>query len=82
MVFQLFIGGIFYYFKTSENIIAIPLGWLFMSKWLENFAYRTNMPWWIFVSAAGLVLLTALITISFQSYQSAIANPADSIRQE
>ena len=64
------------------NIIAIPLGWIFMSKWLENFAYRTNMPWWIFVSAAGLVLLTALITISFQSYQSAIANPADSIRQE
>ena len=64
------------------NIIAIPLGWLFMNKWLQNFAYRTNIPWLIFVLAAGLVLLIALITISFQSYQAATANPADSIRQE
>ena len=64
------------------NIIAIPIGWFFMNKWLQNFVYRTNMPWWIFVFAAGLVMLTALITTSFQSYQAATANPADSIRQE
>lgn len=64
------------------NIIAIPIGWLFMNRWLQNFVYRTNMPWWIFVFAAGLVMLTALITTSFQSYQAATANPADSIRQE
>jgi len=64
------------------NIIAIPIGWFFMNKWLQNFAYRTNMPWWIFVLAAVLVLLTALITTSFQSYQAATTNPADSIRQE
>ncbi|MDX2445446.1 MAG: ABC transporter permease [Bacteroidales bacterium] len=64
------------------NIIAIPIGWYSMNKWLQNFAFRTNIPWLIFVLTAVLVLLIALITISFQSYQAATANPADSIRQD
>lgn len=64
------------------NIIAIPLSWFFMNKWLENFAYRTNIPWWIFVAAAGIALLIAIITVSFQSYRAASVNPAESLRQE
>ncbi len=64
------------------NVIAIPVAWVLMNKWLENFAYRTNTPWWIFVLAGALSLIIALITISVQSYQAALTNPADSIRQE
>jgi putative ABC transport system permease protein len=64
------------------NIIAIPLSWFFMNKWLENFAYRTNIPWLIFVAVAGMALLIAIITVSLQSYRAASANPAESLRQE
>ncbi len=64
------------------NVIAIPVAWILMNKWLENFAYRTNTPWWIFVIAGALSLIIALITISVQSYQAALTNPADAIRQE
>ncbi len=64
------------------NVIAIPVAWILMNKWLENFAYRTNTPWWIFVVAGALSLIIALITVSVQSYQAALTNPADSIRQE
>jgi putative ABC transport system permease protein len=64
------------------NIIAIPLSWFFMNKWLENFAYRTNISWWIFAVAAGTALLIAFITAGFQSYRAASVNPAESLRQE
>lgn len=63
------------------NIFAIPIGWFLMNKWLQNFAYRTNIPWFIFVITAGLVFFIAIVTISFQSHQAATTNPADSIRQ-
>ena len=63
------------------NIFAIPIGWFLMNKWLQNFAYRTNIPWFIFIITAGLVFIIAIVTISFQSYQAATTNPADSIRQ-
>ena len=56
-------------------IIATPVAWWAMSKWLQNFAYRINISWWIFFIAGALALLIALITISFQAIKAAIANP-------
>ena len=63
-------------------IIAFPLSWWFMHKWLQNYAYRITISWWIFVIAGSLALMIALITISFQSIKAAIANPVKSLRTE
>jgi putative ABC transport system permease protein len=63
-------------------IIAMPLAWLFMSKWLEDFAYRTPVGVWIFVLAAGAALLIAVITVSFHAVKAAVANPVESLRAE
>jgi len=64
------------------SLIAVPLAWWLMSKWLQNFAYRINISVWIFVIAGIAALLIALVTISFQSIKAAIANPAKSLRTE
>lgn len=63
-------------------IVAIPVGWFIMNKWLQNFAYRINMSWWMFVFAGVAALLIALVTISFQAIKAAIANPVESLRTE
>ena len=63
-------------------IIAFPLSWWFMHKWLQNYAYRISIDWWVFVIAGLLALLIALITISFQSIRAAVANPVKSLRTE
>jgi putative ABC transport system permease protein len=64
------------------NIIAWPIAYYFMSKWLKNFAYRTNIHFMIFVLSGFLVLAVALLTVSFQSIRAATSNPADSLRYE
>ncbi len=51
-------------------IIACPIAWYIMNKWLQNFAYRINISWWIFALAGVIALLIALLTVSWQSYQS------------
>ncbi|HEX5153757.1 MAG TPA: ABC transporter permease [Parafilimonas sp.] len=63
-------------------IIAFPLAWFAMNKWLEDFAYRITISWLVFIIAAAGALLIALITISFQSIKAAIANPVKSLRTE
>ena len=63
-------------------VIATPVAWYALSRWLEGFAYRVTMPWWIFALAGSLALLIALITVSFQSIKAALANPVDSLRNE
>ena len=63
-------------------IIAIPAAWLTAGKWLENYPYRISLTWWMFASAALLVILIALATISFQAIKAAIANPVKSLRTE
>jgi len=64
------------------NLIAWPAAWYFMNKWLRNFAYRIELSWWMFVLAAVLALLVALLTVSFQSIKAALKNPADALRYE
>jgi len=63
-------------------VVSIPLGWMATNKWLENYPYRVTLSWWLFASSGLLVILIALITISFQSIKAAIANPVKSLRAE
>jgi putative ABC transport system permease protein len=62
------------------NVIAFPLAWYAMHKWLENFAYRVDVHWWVFVMTSFAVLVIALITVSFQTIKAALATPVQSLR--
>lgn len=64
------------------NIIAWPIAYYFMNNWLEDFAYRIEMSWWIFVAAGVLTLFIALLTVSWQAIRAALANPVESLRYE
>jgi putative ABC transport system permease protein len=64
------------------SLIAFPVGWWAMNKWLQSFAYRINISWWVFAVAGLSALLIALLTVSFQSIKAAIANPVKSLRTE
>ena len=63
-------------------IIATPIAWYAMSRWLQNFAYRINIGWEIILVAGLLAVAIALLTVSFQSIKAAIANPVKSLRTE
>jgi len=63
-------------------LISYPLTWYAMHKWLQDFAYRVDIQWWVFALAGGIALLVAAITISFQSIKAALANPVNSLRSE
>jgi ABC-type antimicrobial peptide transport system permease subunit len=64
------------------SFIAFPIAWWAMNKWLQGFAYRIDFSWWIFLLAAGIALLIAILTVSVQSVKSALANPVKSLRSE
>jgi putative ABC transport system permease protein len=63
-------------------IIAFPVAWWLMHNWLQGFAYRISIQWWVFAAAALLAMLVAFVTISFQSIKAAVANPVRSLRSE
>nr|MBA3683584.1 ABC transporter permease [Bacteroidota bacterium] len=62
------------------NIIAWPLGWWLVSKWLQDFAYRVDMSWWIFALAGFTSLIIALLTVSTQTLKAAKSNPINNLR--
>jgi putative ABC transport system permease protein len=64
------------------NLIAWPIAWYFMNKWLREFAYRIELTWWIFVFAGGITLLIALASVGYQALKTANANPVESLRYE
>lgn len=64
------------------NLIAWPLAWLVLSKWLQDFAYRINISWWVFLAAGIAALLIALLTVSFQAIRAALMNPVKSLKNE
>ena len=64
------------------TIIAVPVGYYAMQKWLEGFAYRVSVHWWLFAMAAMIAVLIALITVSVQAIKAALANPVKSLRTE
>ena len=63
-------------------VIAVPVAWLIMNKWLENYAYRINLNWWIFALAGIIAVSVALITVSWQSWRAATRNPVEALRYE
>jgi putative ABC transport system permease protein len=63
-------------------VVATPLSWYAMHRWLENFAYQTTLSWWLFVVAGVLALAIAVVTVSFQSWKAATRNPVESLRYE
>lgn len=74
---QKLLGGVLLGF-----IIAFPIAGYLMHKWLENFVYKTELSWWIFVAGGGIALVIALLTVSFQSWRAATRNPVESLRYE
>ncbi|MDH5705420.1 MAG: hypothetical protein OEZ45_05320, partial [Candidatus Aminicenantes bacterium] len=64
------------------NVIAWPVAYFALSRWLENFAYRISISWWVFIAAAFLALGIALVTVGFQAGKAALANPSDALRYE
>ena len=63
-------------------VIAVPLGWFAMRSWLQDFAYRIDLSWWIFILAGLSSVLIALCTLSYEAFKTAIANPVKSLRSE
>jgi putative ABC transport system permease protein len=63
-------------------VIAIPVAWFVMHHWLQNYAFRMELQWWLFVLPGILIIGIAIITVSFQSVKAALANPVKSLRNE
>lgn len=63
-------------------VLASPVAWWMMSRWLDEFAYRINIQWWMFALAGLSAVLIALLTVSWQAIRAAVANPVDSLRDE
>jgi putative ABC transport system permease protein len=63
-------------------LIASPISWYFMQQWLQGFAYRTTMTWWVFAAGGLGAILIALLTVSYQAIRAALANPVNSLRAE
>jgi putative ABC transport system permease protein len=64
------------------SAIAFPFAWWAMHKWLQDFAYRVGISWWVFVIAGAMVVIIALVTVGFQALKAAVANPVKSLRTE
>jgi putative ABC transport system permease protein len=63
-------------------LIATPIAWWAMNKWLQDFTYRISVQWWIFIVAGIVAVLIAILTVSFHAVKAAIANPVKSLRTE
>jgi putative ABC transport system permease protein len=63
-------------------VVASPLAWWVMNNWLQDFAYRIHIGWWMFLLAGLIAIVIAMITVSFQAIKAAIANPVKSLRTE
>ena len=63
-------------------VLATPIAWYFMNRWLLDFAYRITISWWMFALAGLSAIIIALLTVSFQAIKAAITNPVKSLRTE
>ena len=67
---------------TMANKIAWPIAWLLMRRWLQNFAYRTELSIWFFIFAAVIAVIITLLTVSYQAFKTVCANPVKALRYE
>ncbi len=72
----------FVWLIVLATLVATPLAWFYMDKWLQNFAYRIKIDWWVFVVCGLAIFLITIVTISFQAIKAAIANPVKSLKTE
>src|SRR5207249_10266690 len=72
----------FVWLMVIATIIATPVAWYYMNEWLQNFAYRIQVNWWVFVISGLTVLVITISTISVQAIKAAIANPLQSLKTE
>ena len=63
-------------------VIVSPVAWYLMNQWLEDFAFRIHIGWWVFILAGSIAVLIALCTVSFQAVKAAMANPVKSLKHE
>jgi len=78
----LLLSGNFLKLVLFANLIAWPIAWFSVHKWLQDFAYHINIQWWIFIVSGIVSILIAFFTVSFQSIKAAITNPVESLRSE
>jgi len=76
------LSGDFLKLVVISILFASPIAWLAMNKWLENFAFKTDISWQIFVGAGGLLILMSVVTIGFQTLKASLMNPVNSLRSE
>src|SRR5688572_25657037 len=83
------VGSVIYLFSKEfivlvaiGFVIASPIAWYFMDKWLQDYVYRINISWWIFLVGGISAIIIALVTVSFQAIKAALANPVKSLRTE
>jgi putative ABC transport system permease protein len=76
------LSGGFIVMVTIAIMIATPLTYWIMSKWLEDFAYRIDISWWMFAAAGTIAFIIAMTTTSFQTIKAAVVNPVESLRTE
>jgi putative ABC transport system permease protein len=76
------LSGSFLKLVIIANIIAWPVAWYMLNNWLQDFAYRIDISWWVFIVTGIVSLLIALVTVSFQAIRAAVANPVKSLRTE
>src|SRR6185295_5784706 len=83
------VGSVVYLFSKEFVVligiafaIATPIAWYFMHKWLQDYVYRIDISWWLFIAGGAAAIAIALITVSFQAIKAAIANPVKSLRTE
>jgi len=62
--------------------LALPLSWIIAMNWIADFAYKTKVSWWIFVTGSGLLFFVAVLTLGYQLLKASVANPVDNLRQE
>jgi putative ABC transport system permease protein len=79
---MMMLGNDFMKLVAIAFLIATPVAWYFMNSWLQDFVYRTELSWWMFVISGAIAALITIVTISFQAIKAAIANPVDSLRSE
>ena len=76
------LSGSFVKLIVIAMLIAFPVAWYFMNKWLDNFAYKVQIGWIIFMIAGTVAIVIALLTVSYQAIKAAVANPVKSLRME
>jgi ABC-type antimicrobial peptide transport system permease subunit len=76
------INGRFVKWILLANLIAWPVAWFSMNHWLENYAYRTSISWWIFPIAAAISIIIGFVTVTYQSLRTAATNPAETLHYE